>query len=228
MLAREVMTPSVVTITENATITHVVDLMLKHQISALPVVDAEDHVVGIVSEGDLIQRNEIGTLPHRSWWLSALGTKAQLADEFIKTHGATARAVMTAPVITAHTDTPLQEIAEILERKKVKRVPIVEEGKLVGIVSRANLLQALAIQRNAAKDTPSTEDRALRQRFLDTLKGEPWANSAHLNVIVKDGVLYLWGQVRSQTEREALVLAAKETPGVKDVVDHTDRTVTVY
>lgn len=228
MLAREVMTSTVVTTTEDANLTDIVDLMLKHQISALPVVDADHRVVGIVSEGDLIQRDEIGTLPHRSWWLSALGTKAQLADEFIKTHGATADAVMTTPVITAHADTPLHEIAEILEHKKVKRVPIVEDGKLVGIVSRANLLQALALQRNAAQDVPSAEDRELRQRFLDTVKNEPWTNSAHLNVIAKQGVLYLWGQVRSQTEREALVLAAKEIPGVKDVVDHTDRTVTVY
>ncbi|NNF78584.1 MAG: CBS domain-containing protein [Rhizobiales bacterium] len=228
MLAREVMASPVVTTTADAAITDIVDLMLKHKISALPVLDAEDKVIGIVSEGDLIQRDEIGTLPHRSWWLSALGTKAQLADEFIKSHGATARAVMTANVLTANVDTPLQEIAEILERKKIKRLPILEDGKLVGIVSRANLLQALAIQRGAAQDAPSREDRELRQLFLDALKDEPWANSAHLNVIAKQGVLYLWGQVRSQKEREALVLAAKETPGVKDVIDHTDRSVTVY
>ncbi|MCP5082080.1 MAG: CBS domain-containing protein [Alphaproteobacteria bacterium] len=222
------MASPVVTTTADAAITDIADLMLKHKVSALPVLDADGQVIGIVSEGDLIQRDEIGTLPHRSWWLSALGTKAQLADEFIKSHGATASAVMTANVLTVSADTPLQEIAEILERKKVKRLPILEDGKLVGIVSRANLLQALAIQRGAAQDAPSPEDRDLRQRFLDTLKGEPWANSAHLNVIAKQGVLYLWGQVRSQKEREALVLAAKETPGVKDVVDHTDRSVTVY
>ncbi len=228
MLAREVMTSPVVTTKPDTAITDVVDLMLKHQISALPVVGAEGQVIGIVSEGDLIQRDEIGTLPHRSWWLSALGTKAQLADEFVKSHGTTASAVMTAKVITAHADTPLQDIAEILESKRVKRVPIVEGGKLVGIVSRANLLQALAIQRSAAQDAPSTEDRDLRQRFLDRLSDEPWANSSHLNVIVKDGVLYLWGQVRSQLEREALVLAAQETPGVREVIDHTDRSVTVY
>ncbi len=228
MLAREVMASPVVTTTADAAITDVVDLMLKHKISALPVVDADGGVMGIVSEGDLIQRDEIGTLPHRSWWLSALGTKAQLADEFVKSHGSTAEAVMTINVITAAPDTPLQEIAEILERKKVKRVPIVEDGKVVGIVSRANLLQALAIQRSAAEEAPSLEDRELRQRFLDTLKDEPWANSSHLNVIAKQGVLYLWGQVRSDKEREALVLAAKQTPGVSDVVDHTDRSVTLY
>lgn len=228
MLAREVMASPVVTTAPDAAITDIVGLMLKHNISALPVVDSEGQVIGIVSEGDLIQRDEIGTLPHRSWWLSALGTKAQLIDEFIKTHGATASAVMTPNVITAGADTPLQEIAEILERKRVKRVPIVENGKLVGIVSRANLLQARAIQRTAAQDGPNAEYRELRQRFLDTIKGEPWTNSAHLNVIAKQGVLYLWGQVRTQKEREALMLAAKETPGVKDVVDHTDRSVTVY
>ncbi len=228
MLAREVMTSPVVTTTADAAITEIVDLMLTHQISALPVVDEDGRLVGIVSEGDLIQRDEIGTLPHRSWWLSALGTKAQLADEFIKSHGTSANSVMTVDVATASPDTPLAEIAEILERKRVKRVPILEDGKVVGIVSRANLLQALALQRGAAEDAPSVEDRALRERFLETVKQEPWTNGAHLNVIVKQGVLYLWGQVRSQKEREALVLAAKETPGVKDVVDHTDRSVTVY
>ncbi|MEM8646211.1 MAG: CBS domain-containing protein [Pseudomonadota bacterium] len=228
MLAREVMTSPVVSTTADAAITDIVDLMLAHQISALPVVDEEDRLVGIVSEGDLIQRDEIGTLPHRSWWLSALGTKAQLADEFIKSHGTSASSVMTVDVATASPDTPMAEIAEILERKRVKRVPILQEGKVVGIVSRANLLQALALQRGAAEDTPSVEDRALRERFLETIKQEPWTTAAHLNVIVKQGVLYLWGQVKSEKERQALVLAAKETPGVKDVVDHTDRSVTVY
>ena len=228
MLAREVMTSPVVTTKADAAITDIVGLMLAHQISALPVVDEEARLVGIVSEGDLIQRDEIGTLPHRSWWLSALGTKAQLADEFIKSHGTSASAVMTVDVVTASPETPLAEIAEILERKRVKRVPILEDGKVVGIVSRANLLQALALQRGAAEDAPSVEDRALRERFLETVKREPWTSGAHLNVIVKQGVLYLWGQVRSQKEREALVVAARETPGVKDVVDHTDRSVTVY
>ncbi len=228
MLAREVMTSPVVTTTADSPITDIVDLMLAHHISALPVVDEEDRLVGIVSEGDLIQRDEIGTLPHRSWWLSALGTKAQLAEEFIKSHGTSASSVMTVEVATASPDTPLAEIAEILERKRVKRVPILQDGKVVGIVSRANLLQALALQRGAAEDTPSVEDRALRERFLETVKQEPWTTAAHLNVIVKQGVLYLWGQVNSEKERQALVLAAKETPGVKDVVDHTDRSVTVY
>ena len=228
MLARDVMSVGVVTARAGTPLVDVVQTMLEHSVSALPVLDAEGQLVGIVSEGDLIQRDEIGTLPSRSWWLSAIGTRAQLADDFIKSHGKTAGAVMTQQVVTAKPDTPLQHVAELLERHKIKRVPIVEHGEIVGIVSRANLLQALALQQAAAQDAPASDDRALRVRLLEALQRETWADTSHLNVIAKDGVIHLWGQVRSQPEREALILAAKGVQGVKDVVDHTDRTVTVF
>lgn len=228
MLARDVMSVGVVTAEAGMPLVDVVKLMLEHNVSALPVLDEDGALAGIVSEGDLIQRDEIGTLPSRSWWLSAIGTRAQLADEFIKSHGTTAGAVMTTEVVTAKPDTPLQRVAELLERKKIKRLPVVENGKVVGIVSRANLLQALALQQAAAENAPGKDDRALRERLLEALKSETWADTSHLNVIAKDGVIHLWGQVRSQPEREALIEASRGVAGVKDVVDHTDRTVTVF
>ncbi len=228
MLARDVMTVGVVTARADTPVVDVVKLMLEHDVSALPIVDAEDRLVGIVSEGDLIQRDEIGTLPRRSWWLSALGTRAQLAEDFARCHGATADAVMTKDIVIARPDTSLRDIAELLERKRIKRVPIVVDGKVAGIVSRANLLQALALQQAAASEAPSQSDTDLRVRLLGQLKLETWADTSHLNVIARDGVIHLWGQVRSQPEREALVAAAKGVAGVKDVVDHTDRTVTVF
>ncbi len=191
MIARDVMTSPAITAKVDTAVLEIVDLMLKHKVSALPIVDDEGYLAGIVSEGDLIQRDEIDTLPHRSWWLSAIGSKAVLADEFVKSHGATADNVMTRKVVTAHEDTPLREIAELLERKRVKRVPILNDGKVTGIVSRANLLQALAVQKAAVEDVPSEDDKALRETFMEQIANEPSPHGSHLNGIVKQGSVYL-------------------------------------
>lgn len=221
MHARDIMTAPAITASPQASILDVVTLMLENRISALPIVDEGGAVVGLVSEGDLIRRSEIGARDYSSWWLAAVGGKVRLAEEFVKTHGMTAADIMTPDVVIVTADTPVWQIAETLEKNKIKRVPVIADGALVGVVSRANLLQALATQREKLMDSPSSDDRSIRDTLLKTLEGEAWSDLSHLNVVVLEGVVHYWGLVRSDAERQALKVAAEEITGVHDVVDHT-------
>jgi CBS-domain-containing membrane protein len=218
MKARDVMVSPVITVKAHASIKDVATTFLEHRISAVPVIDDDGKVVGIVSEGDLLHRAEAGTERRRSWWLEALTEEATLAAEFIKAHSRIVADVMTREVITATPDTPLHEIAALLEKKMIKRVPIIENGQLVGIVSRANLLQAVASGRKELELPLS--DTTIRDKLLANLKGQRWAHTALLNVTVADGVVDLWGITNSGQERKAIRIAAESIPGVHAVNDN--------
>lgn len=222
------MTSPVITVRTDTAVLDVVKLMLDNAVSALPVVDDNDVLLGLVSEGDLIRRSELGARDYSSWWLAAIGGKVRLAEEFVKTHGMQADDIMTRDLVTVDEDTLVWQIAETLEKHKIKRVPVVRNDKVVGIVSRANLLQALAAQREQITQMPSHDDRNLRDRVLNMLSQEPWSDLPHLNVVVQGGVVHYWGRVHSEEARQALQVAARAVPGVVDVVDHTHKTVTIY
>jgi CBS domain-containing protein len=145
MKALDVMVHDVVTVRPDDAVAEAVRLLAEHDVSALPVVDNNENVVGVISEADLLHREEIGTEKHRPWWLEAVTPASMLAGEFAKSHGRRVEEVMSTDVVFAAEDTPLGEIATILERHRIKRVPILRSGKLVGIVSRSNLIQALGI-----------------------------------------------------------------------------------
>jgi CBS domain-containing protein len=218
MKARDVMVAPVITASPNASIKSVAETFVRHQISAVPVVDDKGKLVGIISEGDLLHRAEVGTERRRSWWLRAFMGPDALADEYVKAHARKVADAMTRRVITASPETPLQEIATLLEKHSIKRVPIVENGQLVGIVSRANLVQALA-SAGRALDVPLS-DSTIRDKLLSHLKAQDWAHPGLLNVTVNDGVVDLWGIVDSESERKAIRVAAEATPGVRAVKDH--------
>ena len=218
MQARDVMVAPVVTVKPSATVQEVAKQFLERQISAAPVVDDKGKLVGIVSEGDLLHRVEAGTERRRSWLLRAFTEADTLAAEYVKSHGRKVSDVMTRTVITAAPETPLHEIATLLEKNAIKRLPILENGQLVGVVSRANLLQAVASSRQLLEVTPS--DTAIRDRILASLRAEPWAHTGLLNVTVSDGVVDLWGVVESKTERKAIKVAAETAPGVRAVNDN--------
>ena len=220
MLAKDVMTPNVVTIAPSLAIEEIAQLLLSCNISGVPVVDAEDRLIGLVSEGDLLRRLEDGTERHRSWWLNLLTGPEERAREFVKTHGRRAEDVMTREVMTVTADTPVGEIAQILERRRIKRVPVVEDGKIVGIVSRANLLHCLATYKDRISITPTPDDRAIREQVQALVAKEDWITHGSLNALVADGVAELWGWVDSEDERKALLTAVGELDGVKEVVDH--------
>lgn len=220
MKARDVMTTHVITISSNATIQDVAELLIKHRISALPVLNKDGGLVGVVSEGDLMRRSEVGTDLRRSWWLRLLIGQEALAAEYVKSHATKVADVMTKRVITAEPMTPLSEIATLLERNSIKRVPIVENGQLVGIVTRANLVQAYAVAHKKGEIKITHSDTAIREKLMDRLRSEPWARTWLLNVIVQDGVVELWGMVGSDAERNAIRVAAETMPAVRAVNDH--------
>lgn len=213
------MTWPVISIEPDAPVQTAIVRMLKHRISALPVVEADGGLVGIVSEGDLLRRAEIGTERRRSHWLEFLLGPGRLADEYTHTHGRKVREVMTTDPEVVDEATPLGEIVALMERRRIKRVPVVRDGKLVGIVSRANLIQALASLVPAASES-AADDAAVRQKLLAEMDQQPWAPKGLINVIVKDGIVSLWGSITDEREREALHVLAENTPGVKDVRDH--------
>ncbi len=218
MQASDIMTAKVVTVSVDTDVEVIARLLLERRISAVPVVDSSDHILGIVSEGDLIRRPETETERHRSWWLRLLADKTERAEEYVKSHGRRADHVMTRDVVTVTEDSNVGEIAELLEQRRIKRVPVVRDGKLVGIVSRANLLQGLAAHKERI-EAPTTDDRSIRDRVLAVLNEQDWVSHGGLNVIVNDGVVELWGWAESQKERDALRLAAKSVEGVREVKD---------
>jgi CBS domain-containing protein len=218
MKARDVMTLGVFTVKPTMSVKDVARLFVEQRISAVPVVDDQRKIVGIVSEGDLVHRSEISTQRRHPWWLVLMAGDEGLAAEYIKAHAKRVADIMTRKVITAEPDTPLQEIAAMLERYGIKRLPIVRNGRLVGIVSRANLVQAIATS-GSKLDVPLS-DTAIREKVLTHLNKQNWAHTALLNVTVNGGVVDLWGFVESDTERKAVRVAAEATPGVRAVNDH--------
>lgn len=227
MRAVEVMTTKVITVGENASVADVAKLLAERGISAVPVVDKDHKVIGMVSEGDLLHRTQTGTEKCRSWWLEMMASTNQLAGDYIKSHSANVKDVMTRDVISVSDTTPLADIAILLEANRIKRVPVVRDGKLVGIVSRANLVRALAMSTSEPSNSAEIDDRTIRDELLAELKAQKWAEVSPANVTVKDGVVHLWSSYLSEQEKRALVVAAENTPGVRRVEDHMRR-VGVY
>jgi len=221
MKARDIMTSPVVTVRPTATVKDTATLFLKQRISAAPVVDDDGKLVGIVSEGDFLHRAEIGTERKRSWWLVLLAQEKGLAADYIKAHAKRISDVMTRRVITASPETSVDEIAAMMEQNGVKRIPLVRDDHLVGMVSRANLVQAIAS--SGSKLDISLSDTAVRDKLLAHLRSQSWAHTDLLNVTVNDGVVDLWGIPDSDTERAAIRVAAEGMPGVRAVIPSSRR-----
>jgi CBS domain-containing protein len=220
MKASDIMVPDVITVGPDTSIQEVAEILLAKRISGLPVLNQKGHLVGIVSEGDLLRREESGTEHTRSWWLKLLMGRETLAAEFVKEHARRVRDVMTRDVLTVSPDTEATEIASILERNRIKRVPVVKDGRLVGIVSRANLVQALAGLRKPIVNDKQVDDTELRDALLSRLRSEPWAKTGLINVTVNAGSVDVWGIVDSDAEKQALRVAIEITPGVRGVTNN--------
>jgi CBS domain-containing protein len=220
MQAQDIMTRQVVTIGLDTPVPEIAQCLIAHRISGVPVVDAEGRVVGIVTEGDLCRRVELGTQKHQDRWVGLFNRNAALATDYVHAFGRKAQDVMTRKMVLVAPDLPISEIADVFETYRIKRVPVVEDGRLVGIVSRANLIQALAtFQPAAAPTTPN--DRQIREILMQTYASQPWGKRAQINVFVTGGVAHLWGLLDTAAARDALRVAAETTPGVTRVEDHT-------
>jgi CBS domain-containing protein len=219
MKAKDVMTSPVVSIEPDASIWQAVRIMLQRHISGLPVIDQKGALVGVVTEGDFLRRAETGTQRRRPRWLEYLIGPGRLADEYTRAHGRKVSEIMTADPLTISEDTLLDEIVRLMEKRQIKRLPVVRDQQVVGIVSRANLVHALA---SVARDIKpaSAGDQAIRDRILAELASQSWAPVALVDVLVRDGVVELWGMITDERERKAIVVAAENAPGVKAVNDH--------
>jgi CBS domain-containing protein len=219
MQASDIMTQPVISVAPDTAVADIAKVLLDNRISAVPVVDRTGRLVGIVSEGDLLRRVEAGTERRPSRWLEMLRTDADLASEYVSSRARTAVEIMTRRVVTATAETPVRDIVDLMEEEGIKRVLVVDNGVVIGMVSRANLLQALRAGMPLAAPRGG-DDRKIREALLAELQSQPWADRAVMNVIVADGVVHLWGIVRSGEERRALRVAAESVVGVAAVEDH--------
>ena len=189
MRAADVMTSEVITAGEDASVQEAAKLMVEHGISAVPVVDREGRMVGMVSEGDLLHRAETGTERRHSWWLEIVASTNQLAGEYVKSHSGSVKDIVTRDVISVTEETTVADIAILLETNRIKRVPVLRDGRLVGIVSGANLVRALAMTINERPSGAEADDRAIRDRLLNELRAQKWAEVSPANITVKGGVV---------------------------------------
>jgi CBS domain-containing protein len=219
MQAKDVMTRHVVTVVPDASILVALRLMLGNKISGLPVVDQNGKVLGIVTEGDFLRRTETGTERRRPRWLEFLLGPGIVASDYVHSHARRVDEVMTSDVQTVTEETLLGDIVALMEKHRIKRLPVMRGDELVGIVSRANLLRALAGVAGEIAPAPKT-DEDIRERVLAELEAQSWAPGDMIDVIVRNGVVELWGTVLDERQRGAARVAAETVPGVKAVKSH--------
>ena len=219
MKAGDVMTREVISIDPDSTVLQAARLMLQHHISGLPVIDKEGNLVGVLSEGDFLRRRETKTEKRRSRWLEFLMGPGRIAAEYSHSHGSKVSEVMTKEVQTVDEATALEDIVALMERHRIKRVPVLCGGQVVGIITRSNLMHAMVSLARVAQPA-ATGDAAIRDQLLAEMQKEKWAPAASANVVVHDGVVELWGVIIDERQREALKVAAENIPGVKAVKDH--------
>ena len=219
MKAQDVMTRDVITIDPDSTVLQAARLMLQHHVSGLPVVDGNGNLVGVLSEGDFLRRRETKTERRRSRWLEFLMGPGRIAAEYSHSHGSKVSEVMSADVQSVEQDTALEDIVELMERKRIKRVPVLCGGQLVGIVTRSNLMHAMVSLARMAQPA-SKDDAAIREKLLAEMQHEKWAPLATVDIVVHEGMVELWGVIVDERQRTALKVAAENIPGVKAVIDH--------
>jgi CBS domain-containing protein len=219
MQVKDIMSRQIVSIGPEAPVLDAVQLMLQHRISGLPVIDASGNLQGVVTEGDFLRRAETGTQRKRARWIEFLMGPGRLASEYVRASGGKVGEVMTPEVHTVTEDAPLEDAVHLMERHRVKRLPVMRGGKVVGIVTRSNLMRALA-HFALAEQPAAAGDAAIRASLLAELGKQPWAPVGLINVVVTDGVVKLSGALTDERERQAIRVAAENIPGVRKVEDH--------
>ncbi len=219
MQARYVMTKDVVTVGPDATVGDIAALLVTNRIGAVPVVSEGRQVIGVVSQTDLVHRSETGTEKRRKWWLEAFADPDARAREYVKSHGHKARDVMTRVVVSVPESASLGEVADMLDSHRIRQVPVVTSGRLVVMISRADLVRALAeASLTAAAARP--DNRTLQKAIWEQIQAQSWLKASYVNLSVKDGVVDLWGAVESSEQRRALRVLVEGVPGVTKVEDN--------
>lgn len=219
MHAHEIMTSKVHTVGPGASIFEIAKLMTDERIGGLPVVDPDGNMIGIVSETDLLHRVETDTERKRKWWLAPFIDSDTRARDYVKSHGLKAADVMSRYVISVGKDTKLSEVADVLEANNIKRVPVLDYGKLVGMITRGDLVRMLA-KANADRSIPDGDNASVHKELQERIRQQSWVNASYVNVVVEEQTIELWGFVESEAKRKALLILAREAAGRRRVVDH--------
>ncbi|MAF49586.1 MAG: CBS domain-containing protein [Rhodospirillales bacterium] len=217
MFAKDIMTTNVITVGPDTPVPEIANLLIERGISGVPVVDDDDRLIGMVSEGDLTRMVREGRSPRRCWWLEMIGKPGKSNQKMLMCRDLVAKEIMTREVITVEYFFSIASVAELLEKKHIKRVPVVDRGKMIGIISRANLVQALAARNRDAVPEVAERDREIRQQLLDEIEDNGWSTLKLLNVLVSDGIVTYWGLVDSEGTKEKLCQAAACISDVKAV-----------
>jgi CBS domain-containing protein len=218
MQANEIMTRDVISVRPHTSVREIAALMAEKRISGVPVLTDDGKIVGILSESDLLHRAEMGTERKRKWWFRHFGDPNALAQDYAKAHGLKAHDVMSRYVVSVRDDAELRDVADILDQHRIKRVPVVQEGRLVGIITRGDLVRALS-QVQITKAAKNVDNAALHKALHDRIRSQSWINDSYINLTVNDGVVELWGFVVSTDQRNALRALVEETDGVNRVED---------
>lgn len=218
MRAHQIMTKDVITVGPHTAVVDAAKIMLRCHVSGLPVVDEQGKLLGLVSEGDFLRRSEIGTGRKRPRLLEILAGPARLADDFVQEHGREVTDVMTHDVVTVGEDAPLDEVVRQMESNAVNRLPVMRGESLVGIITRSNILRAIAGLAREIPD-PTADDDHIRDRITRTVNAASW-RPLGFQVLVHDGVVHLHGVVASEEARQATIVAARSASGVRRVYDH--------
>jgi CBS domain-containing protein len=218
MKAHDIMTRDVATVKADTLVREIAALMMEKHISGVPVLSDDGTIIGIVSQSDLLHRSEVGTERKHKWWFRVFGDSDAAAREYAKAHGLRARDIMSRYVISVRQDAELRDVADILDSHRIRRVPVLDGGRLVGIVSRGDLVRALS-QVQVSKAATRIDNAALHKKLQDRMRSQSWINDSYINVAVNDGVVELWGFVVSADQRSALRALVEETDGVRQVED---------
>lgn len=219
MKARDVMTTDVIVARPEASVYEIACLMTEKRISGVPVVNKSGDVIGMVSESDLLHRAELGTEPKHKWWLKIFADPDQMARDYAKSHGKRAVDVMARPVVSVEENQELVDVAQVLDSGKIKRVPVLKDGALVGMITRADLVKALS-QTPRRRSEMTTDNGTLQKRINDEIKNQTWLPSSMLNVLVNNGVVEIWGFIDSQAQKRALRVLIEGIDGVTSIEDH--------
>lgn len=219
MKAGDIMTAGAATIGAEASVADAAKMMVQHRVSGLPVVDADGRLIGMISERDLLRRAELGTEKQRPRWFDLWVTPGDAADDYVHAHGRTVRDVMSPAAVSVSAETPLEDVVSIMEKRGFKRLPVLRDGRIVGIVSRANFLVALT-HRLADAAAPVADDLAVRRAILDEIEDQTWSGHAMVDVEVVAGRVNLRGTVTDDRVRRAVVVAAETAAGARPVTEN--------
>jgi CBS domain-containing protein len=220
MKAKDIMTHCLVSIAPEAPIRDAIARMISHQVSGMPVIDADGKLIGMVTEGDFLRRPEMRTEAPRRRWLELLLGPGSDATEYARSHGRTVQDVMSPSVVTVGKETPLSEVVRLMEDHAIKRIPVIDDGRVVGIVSRADLMSALGEYLIKPRKVSPVSDESIRRTIVTEMKRQPWCPVQSLSIRVRKGFVDLNGTIFDARQRRALHVLVENVQGVKGIHDH--------